>query len=104
MSATAVISTNAVNSPVYNLPLLGIGYDPVLETPNLSVTTVGSSVQLVWNAVTHATAYQIWKSNSPLGPFVLFNTVQDPAFTDSATDRAFYYIKALRTFGTRLEP
>ena len=104
VSATAVISTNAVNSPVYNLPLLGIGYDPVLETPNLSVTTVGNSVQLVWNAVTHATAYQIWKSNSPLGPFVLFNTVQDPAFTDSATERAFYYIKALRTFGTRLEP
>lgn len=104
VNGTAQIVTNALNTPVFDLQLTGTGYDPVLETPNLAVSTSGTGIQLTWNAVTNATSYQVWKACSPQGPFSLLTTVTSPVYLDSASDKAFYYIKAIRTFGGRMQP
>ncbi len=74
-----------------------------LEAPAISqVQMTGSGLILQWGAVPNATHYQVWRSWEPYGEYSLIATLSDLQFTDpDPVERAFYYLKAIRTIPTR---
>lgn len=89
------IVSNAQSNPSHDVPLTGSGILPTLATPVVSVQNSGSNLILNWAAVPQAAIYQVYKASSPEGPFTLVGSTSLLQFNDTASDKAFYYVKAL---------
>ena len=62
---------------------------------NVSASVVnGSNAQLSWTASDGAVGYKIKRSTAPCGPFVIYDDVTSPGYTDSGltADTTYYYI------------
>ncbi len=93
-SGNVVVTSNADNNPVLNIPVSGSCSPGTLDTPIPSIVYSGSSITLEWNAIPNATAYKVYKSDTPDGTFTLLGTTTTPEYTDVAGDKGFYYIVA----------
>lgn len=100
-SGYVVVTTNADNSPVLNIPVSGSCIAGTLDAPVPVIIQSGNSVSIQWTAVPNATAYKVYKSNSPDGDFTLIGTTTNTSFTEAASDKAFYYIKATQSSPAR---
>jgi hypothetical protein len=65
---------------------------------HVEVTPTGGSIELSWPAVPGATSYNIYRSESPFGPWSLIATGPSTAFTDDGAvklfTQAFYHVTA----------
>jgi hypothetical protein len=93
-SGNVVVTSNADNNPVLNIPVSGSCSPGTLDTPIPSIVYSGSSITLEWDAIPNATAYKVYKSDTPDGTFTLLGTTTTPEYTDVAGDKGFYYIVA----------
>ena len=87
------------NDPQQSLSFLPIELtvttSPIVE---VHVTPSGSSIELNWPAVPGATGYNIYRSETPFGPWSLIAVESATTFTDENVikllGRAFYYVTA----------
>ena len=89
-----LIVSNAQNSPNHSVPLTGSGLLPSLATPVVSVQQTGNTLSLSWAAVPQASIYHVYRATTPEGPFSLVGSTSTLQYSDSASEKAFYYIKA----------
>lgn len=67
-----------------------------LNEPVLMVSANAQGFLLQWNAVLHASSYQIFRAANPQGPFGYIGTTNGLSYQDNQTaSKAFYYVKAV---------
>ncbi|MDD2229314.1 MAG: C25 family peptidase C-terminal domain-containing protein [Candidatus Cloacimonetes bacterium] len=96
-SGNLVVTSNSTTNSVLNRPLSGNATSAPLETPQAYIQQNGASVLIQWNTISNANHYEVWRSNSPEGPFTMVGTRTLPQYNDLSADKAFYYIKAIST-------
>ncbi len=108
---TLYIASDAVNNPVIKVRLSGTSLHVLPISPqNISITMVGNSVQLNWEAVTQnlhgypmiPDYYFVYISSNPMGGYVLssviaVNSAQHP-FVAIGADKMFYRITAVKFY------
>jgi len=75
---------------------------PAAEPPsapaNVSTTISGSDITITWDAVSGASGYDVYSSDSPYDGFAWEDSVSVPEFTTTCTEaKKFYYIVASTT-------
>jgi hypothetical protein len=78
---------------------------PIVE---VGVTPNGSSVELSWPPVPGATAYYIYRSETPFGPWSLISVETSPVYTDENAvelfEQAYYQVTAELSSGSTRRP
>jgi len=70
-------------------------YEPAsLDTPEVTISTVGSNVVLNWDAIPYATSYEVMAADAPEGPYTLAATVTAPTYSSAAASKKFYKVIA----------
>ena len=100
-SGNVVVRSNSSTNSVLNLPVSGTATPATLEVPVPTVVQSVDGILIQWNSIPNATQYKVYKSDSPTGPFSLVGTTTLPEFTDTAEDKAFYYIKAVQSVSVK---
>lgn len=70
-------------------------YEPAsLDTPEVTISTVGSNVVLNWDAIPYANSYDVMVADAPEGPYTLATTVTAPTYSSAAASKKFYKVIA----------
>ena len=81
--------TNAAHDTEYPL----ISPDP---PQNVTITIIGTNVQISWDAVPEATSYKIYSDSDPYGTFPTEEwTGTETSWSDAVDTKKFYYVTAL---------
>ena len=90
---------------VYDAYSSVVNATPIPATPVLvmAVRTTATSIQVSWGAVAGATKYEVWRSLSSTGTYILLPATASLHYTNKglATGKTFYYkVKAYRRMGS----
>jgi hypothetical protein len=70
-------------------------YEPAsLDTPEVTISTVGSNVVLNWDAIPYATSYEVMAADAPEGPYTLAATVTAPTYSTASLTKKFFKVIA----------
>jgi hypothetical protein len=75
----------------------------IIEEPVVEMETmISGEMGMQWQPCANADEYNIYRSESPYGPFVLIGTTTNPQFTDPQVfSQAFYYVTAVKNLPGR---
>jgi len=99
-SSIGTISDNESESSNYKLIpgyYLGKITGDILPPENVTITVVGSTIQISWDIVQGANSYKIYSSDDPSSGFVEDSSgtfVDESWSTSSASEKKFYYVTA----------
>jgi hypothetical protein len=97
-----IIRSNDPDQSLLFLPIeLTVTTSPIVH---VDVTPSGNSIELSWPAVPGVTAYNIYRGETPFGPWSLIATESSTVFVDDDAvtlfTQAFYYVTAERAEGS----
>ena len=99
--AVSAYSASALNTAVFD-HVASTGYNPPSAPAGLAASPSADAINLVWDATSQATSYNVRRSSLPGGPYVTIGSPKSTSFSDAGlvNHQSYYYVvSALNSSG-----